>query len=1695
MERRGMKKRKPMEPLHRMKPIRWLLVAMSMVFVGAMLPGNAMAVTVTVLGSDGNDVGGFRWLLEEDTTFHPDIVAQDPNDQNVLALNFHRSYMPAVSKGQSAGSVADIPLPDPAKHYFISVLPTTASTYTLGGALVKPGQVEVDITLNKLPIPTAQISVFVFEDKARINGVPDLPQEQGLEGFIINLEEPAGRYGANGGPVSQDAFGNPLGTSYVPEAFDAEGSPVIDVLGDGVIRTNANGVVVIKNLYPAKYGLTVSPPLNTPADTWQQTSTIEGSPVIDAWVKSNEPPYFTEFGPAGHHADFGFVRKMNDTTVLSGGVTISGRAVSAHMSRPPDYTVHPGVPWEGAWVGLNDPTGKGVYAQPCNADATFAISNVPAGNYELTIWHDNLDIVHASTLVTVNPDGSCGPIDPTTGTGTIPGCSLGDVAVYDWFGSLKGTVFYDANQNGFQDAGEVGLYGQAVNIRWRDGSVYGATSTDPAGNYGYAEVFPFFNWLVAEVDFARYKATGVTVAVDGGGPVNPLSAGFPSYGRMNPQQQDPADPANEYQDILWRTETGPVLTQAFQLFLGQTNVINWGKTNYTGTENGGISGMVFYDTTRAENDPYLNAPETWQPGIPNVTVRLWGVGADGLPNTADDVLLNETQTDSWDASIPTRCPGNPADPFTDMDGDGVNDCYDGLRNFNQVRPGVFDGGYAFTGYWNPSFGAPGAVEVEGLPAAQYVVEVVPALPYEVVRAQDKNVDFGDSYAPGTLAVPPPCVGDPYGVPEFLSLFPGEVVHAFYDPESTAFRQPYDPANPIVLNDCNKKMVDVLPTKNTAADFFLFTEVPPAGHVVGMILNDFANEFDPNNPNFGEKLAPSWVPVAFYDYTGREITRIYSDQYGTYNALVPSTYSANVPSPSGFAPNMLIACMNDPGPIPDSANPGQFVIDPMFNRQYTQFCYTFQYMPGVTTYLDTPVLPTAAFVGQNSSPLDCEFQNGTPVIFSVSAQANGIGGGPYVPATGGTLTITSMGSTPVSNPAFGATGEPKVIDRDYGFGASQGSGAVTLNGVSLTIQAWSDGVIEAVVPAGAQGGELLVTRGNGLTSVMGVTVTKGLAAGTVRSVAAGGSIQSAIDLAQAGDLILVAPGVYEELVVMYKDVQLQGWGAPSVTINAVKRPGERLQLWREKVGNVVSQRGTRYLLPGQVIGFDPANNEPGLMNNVEGPGVFVLADSLSWQAGATTPRPRIDGFTVTGSDIGGGIAVNGYAKNLDIGNNRIIGNSGNYSGGISVGDPLLLNADDLPVLGRNDNLKIHHNHITQNGCTGLGGGAGGIGLFTGTRGYEVADNYICGNFTSGIGAGIGHIGISHDSAKPNLIARNKILFNQAFNQTPAVDCAGGGIAIQGILPPVAVNGAQGMTQGTGSVTVDANLIQGNLAGAGDGGGIRLAYVNGLDVERNPDKPARWYTIEIVNNMIVNNVSGLAGGGIATQDTVRVRIVNNTIANNDSTATAGNAFLSGPLAPSTPQPAGVVGRAHSAALAALTTAGYPDQVLFNDIIWHNRSFYWDSTINPGVGGLPQGGLVETASYQDLAVLGTSAGFAPRFCILSDVTGLLRSNRSVDPMFVSEYVNRDSSLPVIPENPMPLTAAAVDEGGNFIDIHFGPLTLWNPVTGALYGDYHIQAGSPVVGGGRARPFPSLATDYDGNTRSIVLNAPVEIGADELP
>ena len=297
-------------------------------------------------------------------------------------------------------------------------------------------------------------------------------------------------------------------------------------------------------------------------------------------------------------------------------------------------------------------------------------------------------------------------------------------------------------------------------------------------------------------------------------------------------------------------------------------------------------------------------------------------------------------------------------------------CYDGMHNWNQVQPAPYDGMYQFPSVTsiNPTTGKPAGtncticvpnpdttdayrVGTPMLPAGKYVVEMVVPPGYELVKEEDKNILLGDTYEapvtsqfagfgnifiiPDQAAVaasynannPPmpttnegvtprhegdtgsvetfwPCVGTTRIVPDYMSLFPTSGQNA---PFAGASR-------PL----CDRKEVTLEDQMSVLAKFYVFSSTHIAGHFTGMITNDFASEFDPFSPQFGEKFAPPNLPVAFRDYNGNEVARVYADQWGAYNGLYFSTYGVNPPNPTGYVPQMPVAAFaTKPRASPDA----------------------------------------------------------------------------------------------------------------------------------------------------------------------------------------------------------------------------------------------------------------------------------------------------------------------------------------------------------------------------------------------------------------------------------------------------------------------------------------------------------------------------------------------------------------------------------------------------------------------------------------------------------------------------------------------------------------------------------------------------------------------------------------------------------
>lgn len=447
-------------------------------------------------------------------------------------------------------------------------------------------------------------------------------------------------------------------------------------------------------------------------------------------------------------------------------------------------------------------------------------------------------------------------------------------------------------------------------------------------------------------------------------------------------------------------------------------------------------------------------------------------------------------------------------------------CYDGWSQLNQAQPAPYDGKYAFpsvntvgTDGKPASSNCHMATDAEPwgckvntaaspadwdynkpvLMAGKYVVEVVVPPGYELVKEEDKNILLGDVYIapvtqqfagfgnvfimpdqatinasynqnnPGNLNLTSnlgsvtfprhegdtgsieaywPCVGAERIVPDLNSLYP-----------QAGQASPFAGAKRRL---CDRKEVQLDDQSSSLAKFYVFSSTHIAGHFTGTITNDFASEFDPFSPQFGEKFGPPNLPVGLRDFNGYEVARVYSDQWGIYNGLYYSTWTVNPPNPTGYAPEMSIACMNDPGPIL-GADGKTMVTDPNYNPAYSNFCYEQPFMPGTTTYMDTPVIPTQSFADGYNLP-DSEYPDGTPAVMKVTGDVSG----PWVLAAGGNGGVVS--SIAVNSGGAGYTGTPTVVINNAGSGgAGAAATAVLSSGVSAVNMA-TRGAQYASVPA-------------------------------------------------------------------------------------------------------------------------------------------------------------------------------------------------------------------------------------------------------------------------------------------------------------------------------------------------------------------------------------------------------------------------------------------------------------------------------------------------------------------------------------------------------------------------------------------------------------------------------------------------------
>jgi len=1012
--------------------------------------------------------------------------------------------------------------------------------------------------------------------------------------------------------------------------------------------------------------------------------------------------------------------------------------------------------------------------------------------------------------------------------------------------------------------------------------------------------------------------------------------------------------------------------------------------------------------------------------------------------------------------------------------------------------------------------------------------------YHIVREEDVNVDLGNHIAP--QIPPPPCTGDTHVIDQ-STLTPRS---NFYTGDQTT-----SPSQPL----CDKRLVELQNGQNANADFFLMTnfrndpngtdpgdtrtgDVAEPGRIVGQVFNDIYFERNQQSPWYGEPRPIANIPVGIYARVDtvcsgggtncptpnvnlpydpnkwRLLKTVKTGADGSYEAIVPSTETFNCPIPQGPCPGMYLAVVDDPG---TKANP-----NPTFDPNLLTATTPTEAWPGLTTQLDTPVDPISG-TGCDFSVAPDGTASNTPELLQVSR--------PYVPAgsagAGRRITITGdfigpAGAAGINgghvNLTDARTGAVTTLTRANGgiVNWTPGSGStpdtIVIQVPGLNTTTFRPGPKQlTIVGANSNGGESSV---NGITvHVLGSNGTGGNAvtynppvvnvpppppAGTNPH-----ALQDAIDSAAPGSLVVLSPGAYNENVLLWKPLKIQGLGPGGIIgtheLNARAPEDPRFNVPGSVIdGRFFPQNATAY--DSTVSAHAPYATDPTFSTIMRGADITVAAKSTSAYNVANLPSgqdsaafngARVDGLGLqTGrGDGAGGVQLQANINNMQLTNNILENNGGIFAGGIGLGQP-------FAHANHNYNVRVANDRVLGNG--GLTR-SGGIGIFYGSNNYDVTGSIFCSNFGVEYGAGISHWGLSPGGA----IHDNRIYYNDSVD-------SGAGIAVQTELPANPDCTSPGATittcrgAGSGAVNIDRNLIQGNFSGD-DGGGIFVS-------------DAFSQAVNIRNNMVVDNGAADLGGAITLDDTANARIINNSVANNVSTASSENSAIGVPHA------AGLGSEANEPLFQASLPAGSPDfsnpTALFNNIFRNNDAMTL-SQFGPGA-------TLVDAGFIDFEVRGTTNNadtFTPRYSTLTN--GQILGPDGTQRALPGGQGNR------VGEDPQFLTPFVLElaVSGSRLDPQAAAVTITgqDPPVG-LGGDYHLQTTSPAVDRGvrcSGTPFPAPANalapctttnrgigapaelpsatnatgggDYDGQyrpqQRAPRPRTPWDLGADELP
>ncbi len=280
---------------------------------------------------------------------------------------------------------------------------------------------------------------------------------------------------------------------------------------------------------------------------------------------------------------------------------------------------------EGVEIALEDDMGNPIYVDPItggvvsstypgaipyvvttDADGKYSFDNLPTGNYEIVV---NQNTLPSGYMQSADPDAD---LDSTSSHTLVPEADefgvIQDVEdnLDQDFGytpipaSIGNKVWFDADGDGVQDAGEPGVAGVVVNLLDAMGNIIDTVVTDGSGAYLFEGLTPGVDYSLEFVPPAGYDLTS----------------------------QDSADAANDGFDSDANPASGQ--TETYNLEPGEFNQTVDAGLVAPGVDTASLGDTIWLD---ADGDGVQDAGES---GVPGVTVILY----DG-----DGVKVGETLTD------------------------------------------------------------------------------------------------------------------------------------------------------------------------------------------------------------------------------------------------------------------------------------------------------------------------------------------------------------------------------------------------------------------------------------------------------------------------------------------------------------------------------------------------------------------------------------------------------------------------------------------------------------------------------------------------------------------------------------------------------------------------------------------------------------------------------------------------------------------------------------------------------------------------------------------------------------------------------------------------------------------------------------------------------------------------------------------